>query len=111
MSIYVDFPKSSDIWKVSNPSIVIDKYNKIYDNYIKQIKQLTNKSSKILLSTRKNKKYMVFDGNRYIHFGDIRYEDFTKHLDNNRRERYLKRFSHPDGNPYSPYNLSLYLLW
>ena len=106
-----DFPTSSDIWKVSNPKIVNDKYNVLYAKFIKQIKQQTNKPSKILLSTRKNKKYMVFDGNNYIHFGDIRYEDFTKHQDKDRRKRYLKRFSNSDSNIYSPYNLSLYLLW
>ena len=33
-------------------------------------------------STRKNKKYMIMnDDHKYIHFGDNRYEDFTKHQD------------------------------
>ncbi len=62
-------------------------------------------------STRKNKKYMVFDGKTMVHFGDIRYSDFTSHKDNKRRDSYLKRFNKPDNNMFSPYNLSLNLLW
>ena len=53
-------------------------------------------------STRKNKKYMVKYDNKWIHFGDKRYdqhEDKTplklykdqNHYDKNRRESYLKR--------------------
>lgn len=43
------------------------------------------------LSDRKySKYYVVYDGKK-IHFGDSRYEDFTTHKDEKRRERYLKR--------------------
>jgi hypothetical protein len=53
-------------------------------------------------STRKNKKYMVRYNNKWIHFGDTRYQHFkdttplklysnSDHNDNERRQRYLKR--------------------
>ncbi len=31
------------------------------------------------------------DDNKYIHFGDLRYQDYTKHQDNERRKRYIGR--------------------
>ena len=43
-------------------------------------------------STRKNKKYMIMnDDHKYIHFGDLRYEDYTKHQDLERLNNYLSR--------------------
>ncbi len=67
-------------------------------------------------STRKNKKYMILnDDNKYIHFGDSRFSDFTKHQDEKHRQRYLDRATKIKGNwkkdKYSPNNLSIYLLW
>ena len=81
-----------------------------------------NKLSKIIYekpvepSTRKNKKYMIMkDDNKYVHFGDLRYEDFTKHQDKERLKNYLSRASKIKGNwrnnKYSPNNLSINLLW
>ena len=56
-----------------------------------------NKLSRIIYkktvepSTRKNKKYMILnDNNKYIHFGDSRYQDFTKHQDLNRLKKLFK---------------------
>ena len=50
-----------------------------------------NKLSKMIYkksvapSTRKYKKYMILnDDDKYIQFGDLRYEDYTKHQDANR---------------------------
>ena len=67
-------------------------------------------------STRKNKKYMIMnDDNKYVHFGDSRYEDFTKHQDKERLKRYLDRATKIKGNwrkdKYSPNNLAINLLW
>jgi hypothetical protein len=81
-----------------------------------------NKLSKLIYkkpvetSTRKNKKYMILnDDNKYIHFGDNRYEDYTIHNDLERRKRYLNRARNIKGNwkndKYSPNNLSQNLLW
>ena len=70
----------------------------------------------VFVSTRKNKKFMIMnDDKKWIHFGQLGYEDFTKHRDKQRRELYLKRASKLKGdwktNIYSPNLLSIVLLW
>ena len=70
----------------------------------------------VFISTRKDKKYMIMnDKKKFIHFGQLGYEDFTKHLDLQRRDTYLKRATKIKGNwksdPFSPNNLSINLLW
>ncbi len=67
-------------------------------------------------STRKNKKYMIMnDDHKYIHFGDSRYADYTKHQDLKRLNNYLSRATKIKGNwekdKYSPNNLAINLLW
>jgi hypothetical protein len=90
--------------------------NKVSDiKKVNRISKLIYKKS-VEPSTRKNKKYMILnDDNKYIHFGDNRYEDFTKHNDLERRKRYLDRASKIKGNwkkdKYSPNNLAINLLW
>jgi len=53
--------------------------------------------------------------NKYVHFGDSRYEDFTQHKNKDRQQNYLKRSSNIKGNwknnKYSPNNLSMNILW
>lgn len=53
--------------------------------------------------------------NKWIHFGQMGYEDYTKHRDENRRMNYLNRASKIKGhwktNKYSPNNLAIHLLW
>jgi hypothetical protein len=95
-----------DICKYSNPKKVLE--NAI--NYI-------GNDVIIDISTKPNKKYMVYNPTteKWIHFGEIGYEDFTYHKDLTRRENYLKRTANIKGNwatdKYSPNNLSRYLLW
>ena len=63
-------------------------------------------------SSRKDKKFMVFDGHKMIHFGQMGYEDYTKHNDELRRARFKnrnKRWQY--SSKYSPAWLSWYLLW
>ena len=68
--------------------------------------------NEILPSSRKNKKYMVYDGYKMVHFGDINYEDFTKHKDDKRRLNYKIRNRRFINRPvYSPSFLSYFLLW
>ena len=79
---------------------------------------------KLLQSTRKTKKYMIFNpyNNKFVHFGQMGYLDFTKYVQiydikraNEHRIRYLKRALKIKGkwmnNPYSPNYLSMLLLW
>ena len=63
-------------------------------------------------SSRKDKKYMVFDGDKMIHFGQMGYEDATKHNDLDRINRFKKRNWKWQNSPkYSPAWLSWFLLW
>lgn len=94
------------IHSFSNPKIV----NK------KAIKYLGS-NVKIKLSDKPLKKYMVLNPNtsKYVHFGAMGYEDFTKHNDVNRRKNYLVRSENIGGkwkeDKYSPNNLSRHILW
>ena len=92
-----------NINNVSNPRRVNQLSNKIYRKGVE-------------LSTRKNKKYMILDSNgKYVHFGDTRYEDYTKHHNDKRRLNYLSRATNIKGdwkhNKYSPNSLAISLLW
>ena len=79
-------------------------------------KKYLGKKAKIGLSTKKEKKYMVTtpDG-KIVHFGQMGYEDYTKHKNKTRRKNYLTRSGRIKGdwkkNKYSPNNLSRKLLW
>lgn len=98
-------PKSNDIWNWSNPIQV----RKMADNYL-------GKYIPIYMSNKKGKKYMVETPNRkWVHFGQLNYEDFTKHEDDVRRKNYLTRTANMRGdwksNKYSANNLSRNILW
>ncbi len=98
--------KEEVIWEVSNPDIVKKKLKKLYP----EVREFG-------LSKVKYKKYYIRnpDNNKIVNFGDIRYEDFTKHQDKERRLRYLNRATNMKGNwkdnKYSANNLSINLLW
>lgn len=42
-------------------------------------------------STRKNKKYMITTPYGKIHFGDSRYQDYTMHRNDERKQNYIQR--------------------
>jgi len=75
------------------------------------------KDVKLRLSHTKNKKYDVYNPStdKWIPFGDIRYEDYTKHRDPVRRQAYLKRATKIKGDwildKYSPNALAINILW
>lgn len=79
-------------------------------------KKYLGKTAKIQISKRRDKKYMVTtpDG-RHVHFGQMGYEDFTKHNNKTRRKNYLTRSANIKGDwkkdKYSPNNLARKLLW
>ena len=95
---------------------MLSEYSNIKEAQRKAFKYL-GKSAVLSPSTRKDKKYMIQDQNtgRIVHFGQLGYEDFTKHKDEERRQRYLNRATNMRGewrdNPYSPNNLSIHILW
>jgi hypothetical protein len=95
---------------VSNP----DKVN----NNLKKYCQTNNLPlPKIYISSLKNKKYMIINpyNDKKVYFGDIKYEDYTKHNNEERKQKYLLRASKIKGewlnNPFSSNNLSIHLLW
>ena len=102
----IDAPRNSKIWKVSNP-IVAQKnaFEYLGDDAI------------LYLSNKKNKKYMIHDPfeNKWVHFGDINYQDFLYHKNLLRRKLYLNRAAAIDGdwkkNKYSANNLSIHINW
>ena len=66
----------------------------------------------IQISTHKDKKYMILHNGKYIHFGQMGFEDYTKHRDLHRRELFKKRnHKWADAEKYSAAYLSYYLLW
>ena len=89
----------------SNPRIVQQRAYKRF-----------GKEAKIYRSSKKDKKYQILnpDG-KWVHFGQLPYEDFTKHQDAVRRQNYLSRATKIKGDwksdPYSPNNLAIHLLW
>ena len=95
-----------------------------FETVLSRAKHYYGENVKLFQSTRKTKKYMIFDpyNNKFVHFGQIGYLDYTKYIQlydletaNKHRSRYLKRALKIKGdwkdNPYSPNYLSLLLLW
>jgi hypothetical protein len=80
----------------------------------RRAKQIYGDDVVLYISDRKNKKYMILEPKteKWMHFGDIRYEDFTYHGDKNRRERFQIRNHKWSKEPkYSPSYMAYYLLW
>lgn len=105
MILIPDVPKSNEIWEWSNPI---------------QVRKMTNKylgeDVPIYISNKKGKKYMVENPNgKWVHFGQLKYQDFTHHKDLVRRHNYLTRTANIKGdwrdNKYSANNLSRNILW
>ena len=91
-----------------------------YSNPIKAQKmayKYLGKTAKLYPANNPNKKYKIYDpkNNKWINFGQIGYEDFTKHKDKVRRKNYLTRTKGMRGNwkknRYSANNLSRNILW
>ena len=98
--------KLQDLIKYSNPQEVQ-----------KKAREYLGSNTPIYISSKKNKKYMIQDPNtnKMVHFGQMGYEDHTKHRDEKRRQSYLNRSRNIRGNwkenQYSPNNLSINILW
>lgn len=87
----------------STPEIVYKKAKKIY-----------GPNTQIKESTRKDKKYMILnpETNKWVHFGQLGFEDFTKHKDPKRREAFrIRNKKWSKQSPYTPGYASYYLLW
>lgn len=103
--IKVYMSKSREILQYSNPTEVYRRASK----YL-------GKTAKIGLSTKREKKYMVITPNgRTVHFGQMGYEDYTRHGNKTRRNNYLTRSGKIRGDwakdKYNANNLARRLLW
>ena len=93
----------NELNKYSNFKTVNDNAKRLY-------------GKEVFVSTRKNKKFMIMDdNNKWVHFGQLGYNDFTKSRDENKKRLYLTRATKIKGNwksdKCSPNNLSIHLLW
>jgi hypothetical protein len=94
--------KYEDLIKISDP----------YKVYIKFIETYPC-DSEIKISTRKDKKYMIYnpDKGKWFHFGSTM-EDYTKHQDQQRRINFLIRNQRwAEADMYSAAYASYNLLW
>lgn len=93
-----------NIYDISDPDEVLRRF----------VRYKGRDDAYIAFSTRKDKKYMVIQDGRTTHFGST-LPDFTRHGDEERRRRYLKRAQGIKGNwrddKYSANNLAIHLLW
>lgn len=92
-----------EINKYSNPKTVYKNAKQLYGNDVE-----------IQLSSNPKKKYMIYDpyNEKWVHFGEYGYEDYTKHQDEERRERFLKRNAKwKNSKPYTSSFMSYYILW
>lgn len=98
--------KEKEILKWSDPVKVMRNANEYF-----------GKDIYIYLSSKDNKKYMIKNPttDKWVHFGQMYYEDYTKHNNDKRRDNYLNRSGKIKGdwkhNKYSANNLSRNLLW
>ena len=75
------------------------------------------RTAKLYPAFNSQKKYSIFDkkNNSWVNFGQMGYEDFTKHHDKAHRKNYLTRSRNIKGdwasNRYSANNLSRKILW
>lgn len=103
---YIMDNKIDELMKWSNPA----KAQKMAEKWL-------GKDVELFVSLKPDKKYDVYDpvNEKWISFGQMGYEDFTKHNDKERRKRYLNRATNMKGdwkdNKYSPNNLSIHVLW
>ena len=74
----MQFNKLKELRNFSDPEYVMQKAKMMGLNPVHE-------------SSRKDKKYMVFDGHKMVHFGQMGYEDATKHNDLDRINRFKKK--------------------
>ena len=98
--------KYKELLKVSDPEKVL-----------KNLKKYLGDDVKLYISNTKMHKYYVINpnNNHKVNFGNMNYQDYTRHNDKDRREAYLRRSEGIKGNwrdnKYSPNNISRVGLW
>ena len=89
-----------------------------FSEVLRRFRSRFGKKATLMVSRDGKHKYEAFFPNLGIKrkFGDIHYEDFTKHKDKKRRRNFRTRASHNKGSHwkkdrYSPNRLAIDLLW
>lgn len=65
-------------------------------------------------STKKDKKYMILnpDNCKWVHFGQMGFEDYTEHNDKERRKDFLNRnYKWANADKYTPAFMAYHILW
>lgn len=102
----VKIDKNDDIWEYSNP---IDAQKKAF--------KYLGENGNIYRSVKKDKKYVIYNPikDEWVNFGQMGYQDLTKHRDKDKMRRYRARAENMKGewrdDPYSANNLSINILW
>lgn len=93
--------KYKEILKYSDPIVVRQNT----DKYL-------GKDLPVYLSTRKDKKYMIKHNNKWVHFGQMLFKDYTLTKDEKKKVNFQKR-NHKWANQdkFTPAYLAYYLLW
>jgi hypothetical protein len=98
--------KIAELSKYSN-------FQKVQDNAIDYL----GDDVVVFTSPKNDKKFRVYNPHtdKWVDFGQMGYEDYTKHQDEARRKSYLARATKIKGNwkedKYSANNLAIHLLW
>ncbi len=81
----------------------------------KQLMNIINSDFELKISDNPNKKFSIkgkFTNYKWVDFGEMGYQDYTKHNDDKRRELFQKRNHKWSKNAYNtPGFLSYYILW
>ena len=104
-------------YKINISCNVMEKLRKLYE--ISNPDEVNRRAQQLNLnpvhpSSQARFKYMIFDGNKMVHFGSMipPYEDYTKHHDQKRRNNFQKRNARwKDAPMYTPAWLSYNLTW
>jgi hypothetical protein len=99
----------------TNKRSLVSRYSNIR-RASRQTRRYLGPNATLHLSTKTNKKYMIqTPSGKWVHFGEIGYEDYTKHRDRRRRANYLTRSGkirgHWKQDKYSPNQLARNILW
>lgn len=85
-----------------------------YKSVKKSLKKYYGENVKLYASSRKDKKFMVYnpDGKK-VHFGQLGYDDYhSSGKDEEKRKRFLKRNDRwKIAEKWSPAHLAYYVLW
>lgn len=87
--------------KYSSPTVAKRQLHKYYGSDVE-----------LYESSRPEKKYMINHQGRWVHFGQMGYEDYTKHKDATRRRQFrLRNYDWQFRPKWSPAHLSWFILW